>query len=160
MLGVMILLSATFYTNTSDKNIMNKNITLIKTATFTSTSDINIFNPTITLDYDNSILASNYMYISTFRRYYYIDNISLQIGKKMLLTGYVDTLMSFSRDIQEAFVNVCRAENPANRDLADDKIQVNPKAYFIETNVFPNNPYTFGGRQYVLGVNGTEVVTE
>lgn len=160
MLEVMILLSATFYTNTSDKNIMNKNITLIKTATFTPTSDINIFNPTITLDYDNSILTSNYMYISAFRRYYYIDNISLQIGKKMLLTGYVDTLMSFSRDIQEAFVNVCRAENPANRDLADDKIQVNPKTYFIETNVFPNNPYTFGGRQYVLGVNGTEVVTE
>lgn len=153
------MLTATFYLNTSDKNVMYKNITSISTATFTPTDTVNIFTPAITVDYDANILTANYMYISAFSRYYYINNISLQIGKKLLITAYVDVLMSFADDIQNAFVNVCRAQNPSNRDLLDDKIQVNPKTYFIETNLFPNNPFTTGGNQYVIGVNGTEVIT-
>lgn len=159
MLEVIVLFTATFYRNISDKNVMYKTITSIKTATFTPTETVNIFTPAITVDYDVNILTANYMYISAFNRYYYINNISLQIGKKLLITGYVDVLMSFADDIQNAFVNVCRAQNPANRDLADDKIQVNPKTYFIETNLLPNNPYTTGGNQYVVGINGTEVTT-
>lgn len=153
------MFTATFYLNTSDKNVMYKNITPISTATFTPTNEVNIFTPSLTVDYDNNILTSNYMYINAFSRYYYINNISLQIGKKLLITAYVDVLMSFADDIQSAFVNVCRAQNPANRDLSDDKIQVNPKTYFIETNSLPNNPYTMGGNQYVIGINGTEVIT-
>lgn len=153
------MFTATFYLNTSDKNVMYKNITPISTATFTPTNEVNIFTPSLTVDYDSNILTSNYMYINAFSRYYYINNISLQIGKKLLITAYVDVLMSFADDIQNAFINVCRAQNPANRDLSDDKIQVNPKTYFIETNQFPNNPYTNGGNQYVVGVNGTEVIT-
>lgn len=153
------MLTVTFYHNTSDKNVMYKNITPVSTATFTPTETVNIFTPAITIDYDVNILSSNYMYISAFSRYYYVNNVTLQIGKKLLLNGYVDVLMSFADDIQNAFVNVCRAQNPANRDLADDKIQVNPKTYFIETNQFPNNPFTTGGNQYVIGVNGTEVIT-
>lgn len=159
MLEVIIVFTATFYRNASDKNVMYKNITQITSATFTPTGSVNIFTPAITVDYDSNILTANYMYISAFNRYYYVNNVSLQIGKKMLITGYVDVLMSFANDIMTAFVNVCRAQNPANRDLADDKIQVNPKTYFIETNLFPNNPYTTGGNQYVIGVNGTEAIT-
>lgn len=153
------MFTATFYRNTSDKNVMYKNISEILTAPITPTGDINIFTPTITIDYDINVLTSNYVYISAFSRYYYINNISLQIGKKLLLTCYVDVLMSFADEILNTFVNVCRAQNPANRDLSDDKIQINPKTDFIETNMFPNNPFTSGGNQYVIGVNGTEVTT-
>lgn len=157
MLGVVMMFASTFYHNASDKNVMYKNITPITSATFAPTGDVNIFTPAITVDYDVNILSANYMYIGAFNRYYYINNILLQIGKKLLITGYVDVLMSFADDIQKAFVNVCRAQNPANRDLSDDKIQVNPKTYFIESNLFPNDPFTYGGNQYVIGVNGSEV---
>lgn len=153
------MFTATFYHNTSDKNVMYKNISEILTAPITPTGDVNIFTPAISIDYVSDILTSNYMYISAFSRYYYINNVSLQIGKKLFVTGYVDVLMSFADEIQNAFVNVCRAQNPANRDLSDDKIQINPKTDFIETNMFPNNPFTSGGNQYVIGVNGTEVIT-
>lgn len=159
MSEVIIVFTATFYRNASDKNVMYKSITAITSSAFTPTDTVNIFMPAITVDYDANILTANYMYISAFNRYYYVNNVSLQIGKKLLITGYVDVLMSFADDIQNAFVNVCRAQNPANRDLADDKIQVNPKTYFIETNLYPNNPYTTGGNQYVIGVNGTETIT-
>ena len=152
-----MLFAATFYHNASDKNVMHKSITSITSAAFTPTGAVNIVAPAITVDYDNNILSSNYMYIDVFGRYYYINNISLQIGKKLLITGYVDVLMSFADDIQNAFVNVCRAQNPANRDLSDDKIQVNPKTYFIESYLFPTDPFTYGGSQYVIGVNGSEV---
>lgn len=152
------MFTVTFIHNASDKNVMYKNITPITSATFAPTGDVTIFTPAITVDYDVNILSANYMYIGAFNRYYYINNISLQIGKKLLITGYVDVLMSFADDIQNAFVNVCRAQNPANRDLSDDKIQVNPKTYFIESNLFPNDPFTYGGSQYVIGVNGSEVI--
>lgn len=154
------MFTATFYINTSDKNVMNKNITSVfSDVEFIPTNTVNIYNPCITVDYNAGYLTANYIYIPLFHRYYYIRNISIQTGKKMLIECDVDPLMSFSDDIKNAFVNVCRAENPVNRDLADDKIQINPKTYFIETNLFPNSPYTFGGNQYVIGVNGTEVIT-
>lgn len=154
------MFTATFYINTSDKNVMYKSITpVFQDVEFTPTNTVNIFNPYITVDYNPNYLTANYIYIPLFSRYYYIRNISIQTGKKMLIECDVDPLMSFADDIKKAFVNVCRAENPVNRDLADDKIQVNPKTYFIETNQFPNNPYTTGGNQYVIGVNGTEVIT-
>lgn len=157
MLEVILMFTVTFIHNASDKNVMYKNITSITSATFAPTESVNIFMPVITVDYDSNILSSNYMYIGAFNRYYYINNISLQIGKKLLITGYVDVLMSFADNIQNAFVNVCRAQNPANRDLSDDKIQVNPKTYFIESYLFPIDPFTYGGNQYVIGVNGSEV---
>lgn len=154
------MFTTTFYINSSDKNVMYKEIIpVFRDVEFTPTNTINIFNPLITVDYNAEYLTANYIYIPLFSRYYYIRNISIQTGKKMLIECDVDPLMSFSDDIKTAFVNVCRAENPANRDLADDKIQINPKTYFIETNPFPNNPYTYGGNQYVIGVNGTEVTT-
>lgn len=154
------MFTATFYVNGSDKNVMYKNIIpVFRDVEFTPTNTVNIFNPFITVDYNAEYLTANYIHIPLFNRYYYIRNISIQTGKKMLIECDVDPLMSFSDDIKTAFVNVCRAENPVNRDLADDKIQVNPKTYFIETNQFPNDPFTYGGNQYVIGVNGTEVIT-
>lgn len=154
------MFTATFYINSSDKNVMNKEIIpLFRDVEFTPTNTVNIFNPFITVDYNAEYLTANYIHIHLFNRYYYIRNISIQTGKKMLIECDVDPLMTFSDDIKTAFVNVCRAENPVNRDLADDKIQVNPKTYFIETNQFPNDPFSYGGNQYVIGVNGTEVIT-
>lgn len=153
------MFTATFYHNISDTNVIRKDISHIKDTSVTPTDTVNIISPVLIVDYDVDLISANYCYISAFSRYYYIKNISLQTGKKLLIECSVDVLMSFENDIYNAFVNVCRAENPANRDLADDKIQINPKTYFIETNLFPNNPYTTGGNQYVIGVNGTEVIT-
>ena len=61
MSGVIIVFTATFYRNASDKNVMYKNIKPVTSATFTPTGSVNIFTPEITVDYDSNILTANYM---------------------------------------------------------------------------------------------------
>ena len=152
------MFSATLYHNYSDNNVFNKNIVSISDVDIVPTEMVNIIQPVFELDYNSNVFSANYIYAPFFQRYYYIISHAIGRGKKIYLTCLCDTLMSYHDEILTADICVVRSENPVNRNLTDDKIPVSPKEYWIETNPFPNNPYSYGGRQYVIAVNGTEVI--
>ena len=87
-----------FYKNTSDNNVLNKNITLISTHNIKLKDECNIMTPSILIhsDISNDI---NYAYIEKWGRYYYVrDKKSLNNGiYEVNLT--VDVLMSFKQKI-------------------------------------------------------------
>ena len=87
-----------FYKNTSDNNVLNKNITLISTHNIKLKDECNIMTPSILIhgDISNDI---NYAYIEKWGRYYYVrDKKSLNNGiYEINLT--VDVLMSFKQKI-------------------------------------------------------------
>ena len=60
-----------FYKNTSDNNVLNKNITLISTHNIKLKDECNIMTPSILIhgDISNNI---NYAYIEKWGRYYYV----------------------------------------------------------------------------------------
>lgn len=127
-----------FYKNTSDNNVLNKNITLISTHNIKLKDECNIMAPSILIhgDISNDI---NYAYIEKWGRYYYVrDKKSLNNGiYEVNLT--VDVLMSFKEKILnlQCIIDKQQDSTNINKYYNDGSFIVSSKE-FIETINFPN----------------------
>ena len=140
------------YTNTSDRNHLDKVITQQGSdISGTLRDDCSIVDPVIKIEsITNFSLAScNYAYISEFGRYYYITNI-VCTGKLYELHMHCDVLMSFKSQIRGNSAVIARNESSYNLYLADGvfKTYANPH-YQIKK--FPSG---FSGFHYVLTISG------
>lgn len=113
-------MTVTLYKNISDKRNLNKNLTEIKSVTATAKGEINIISPTLILDYFSTDF--NYCYISDFKRFYFVNSITLLTGKRLQINLSVDVLMSYKEEIKNLTVNVLRYENIAPSFLTDSRI--------------------------------------
>ena len=108
-----------FYKNTSDNNVLNKNITLISTHNIKLKDECNIMTPSILIhgDISNDI---NYAYIEKWSRYYYVrDKKSLNNGiYEINLT--VDVLMSHKDKILESDGIIYNSENLKNNYIPSE----------------------------------------
>ena len=81
----------------------------------------------------------NYMYISEFNRYYFIDDIKLLGNNRWLISGSVDVLYSFMNDILNTTVIIDKSENELNANLyLDDGSFVMDSRKYNEVIEFPN----------------------
>lgn len=116
--------------------------TLRKQTSATSLSiDVEKTNPLI-YDY-------NYMYISEFDRYYFIDDISSVRNRLWTINASTDVLMSFKNDILESNVILDKVENElaANLYLDDGSFVMDSRKY-NEIKEFPNGLNETG--EYIL----------
>ena len=127
-----------FYKNTSDNNVLNKNITLISTHNIKLKDECNIMTPSILIhgDISNDI---NYAHIEKWGRYYYVrDKKSLNNGiYEINLT--VDVLMSFKQKILtlKCIIDKQQDLTNINKYYNDGSFIVSSKE-FIKTFNFPN----------------------
>ena len=108
------------YNNKSDKRQLVKNITEIKTISATAKGEINIISPTLILEYFSTDF--NYCYISDFKRYYFVNSITLLSGQRVQINLSVDVLMTYKEEIKNLTVNVLRYENIEPTFLTDSRI--------------------------------------
>ena len=80
------------YNNNSNKNVLNKNITLVSTLDFSLKIDNSILQPVLIL---KNYSTGNYCYIEKFKRYYYITDIKLLTGGLYQLQLDIDVLMTY-----------------------------------------------------------------
>ena len=113
-------MTITLYKNTSDKRNLNKVITEIKSVSATAKGEINIISPTLILEYFSTDF--NYCYISDFKRYYFVNSITLLTGQRVQINLSVDVLMTYKEDIKNLTVNVLRYENIEPTFLSDSRI--------------------------------------
>ena len=140
------------YTNTSDRNHLDKVITQQGSdISGTLRDDCSIVDPVITIQSITgfSLASCNYAYITEFGRYYYITNI-VCTGKLYELHMHCDVLMSFKSQIRGNSAVIARNESTYNLYLADGvfKTYANPH-YQIKK--FPSG---FSGFHYVLTISG------
>lgn len=140
------------YTNTSDKNHLDKNITQQGTdISGTLREDCSIIDPVISIEAitNFNLKTCNYAYISEFGRYYYITNIVCS-GKLYELHMHCDVLMSFRSQIRGNNAVIARQENAYNLYLADGvfKTYADPHYQIMK---FPSG---FSGYHYILAVAG------
>lgn len=140
------------YTNTSDRNHLDKVITQQGSdISGTLRDDCSIVDPVITIQSITgfSLASCNYAYITEFGRYYYITNI-VCTGKLYELHMHCDVLMSFKSQIRGNSAVIARNESSYNLYLADGvfKTYANPH-YQIKK--FPSG---FSGFHYVLTISG------
>lgn len=92
----------------------------IPVATITPTESCDILNPTFILNYNASYTTCNYIFVGApFNRRYFITDIKIDIGKKIVITCAVDVLSTYWADIKGNEVNVVRQENLKEPYLPD-----------------------------------------
>lgn len=146
----------TLYLNKSDNRTINKVISQVFTTSITPFKTLDIINPVVEIEYDSRIYTCNYAYIDTLHRYYYITNISLAKGNRMLIDLSVDVLAHLitNTGVKNIPVTVIRNENIGSNAVVDTKYPLNSNDNFIESRVFPVNPFTDTGNNYLIGING------
>lgn len=116
-----------FYKNSSDFNVINKDITEQFTLTGTLKVGTDIISPVIWIDSDTTILSVNYCYIPELERYYFIDKITLVKNQIYSLYLSTDVLMTFKTEILASKAHVT--------------IQADYDAYYADFETLDTNSY-------------------
>lgn len=141
------------YQNLSENNVVDKNITQLgNDLTGTLKENCSIINPVIEIQGipAENIAHLNYIYIPSFSRYYYVNNIDVAGTHLFILRCHVDVLKTYAAGIRNNNAVISRQENKYNLYLSDGvfKTYANPHYQIVK---FPNG---FSGYHYVLTVAG------
>ena len=143
-----------FYRNISQRNVLNKSITLVLTTQVDFTCELSIERPFIIADYDENLLTCNYAYIDLFKRYYHFSETPKIENGFIKIQLEIDVLMSFKEDVLNADITALRSTNKPNFYLSDSKVLFSNNTN-IQTFRFPKSFETGNsGVKYVLKVGG------
>ena len=110
----------TLYKNTAEKNRIDKTQYLTSVGEITGylRNETNIINPSIVIEYDK-VIDFNYVYVSTFNRYYFVTNITSVRTNLWRLDMSCDVLMTYKDTILNYECYVSRNENDYNEKIED-----------------------------------------
>ena len=151
-------MNVTLYNNKSSNNTVNKILTSIgSTLTIDANRPIDVMNPEIVIAYNVSFIGANYMYIPDFGRYYYINNIEIENGNIMIISGHVDVLKSFWNSFKGSRCIAERSSSNYNDYLPDDMVQI-LGSYRTEVRRLSGEftPTATGTNHYVITIGGME----
>lgn len=139
------------YSNLSEKNRLDKNITLISSLDGSLKEDTSIIDPVIKINADVSSMANiNYLYIAAFNRYYFINDIISINNDICEIHAHVDVLSTYKAGIRAQNAIVARQEKKWNLYLNDGVFRTYQNPYII-TKAFPSG---FTQQHFVLSVAG------
>ena len=139
------------YTNISEVNAVDKDLTTLATLTGTLREQSSIIDPVITFsDIDSYVSSMNYAYIQEFNRYYFITNVESIRDNLWKVSFHVDVLYTYRAEIRANSAIIERNENEYDLKLNDGlfRTQQNPR---IEQFPFPSG---FNTWNFVLAVAG------
>lgn len=134
-------LNINLYKNTAEPNRLDKTkfLTLVDSLNGEFREENSITSLSITIEY-NKVPDFNYVYIPTFNRYYYVDDvISVRTNLWDIILS-VDVLMSFKDAIKSCKGFVERNEDESNPQLIDKK-RVIEQGYDVEVNEITNEVF-------------------
>lgn len=115
-------MTITIYTTSDDRRVIDKTLTTVsENLNCQLVEGCSAIDPVITLAMNTSILTANYMYIPYFGRYYYIENIEVDEGNVIRITGHVDVLKTYSTELKNCYVNSRKNQNSYDMYLPDDR---------------------------------------
>lgn len=140
-----------FQTNSSEKNKLNKSLTTNLNLTGELIEDSSIIDPVITIKAELGTLSTcNYMTIDTFGRSYFITNIESINNEFVRVSGHVDVLSTYKKEIRRNSAIIKRQQNQWNLYLNDGSLKVyqNPE---VQTISFGSG---FNTMEFVMAVAG------
>ena len=141
------------YKTQSERERINKTLSDALTLTGTLRDESSVINPSFIIQNEN-LSSYNYCYISSFNRYYFINNITSIRNGLWKIDCSVDVLMSYKQEILDLNVivsDVSSGENP-------DSVYVSGEQWFtmVKTKtdvlVFPSGLLDDG--EYILITSG------
>lgn len=112
------------YTNNSDNRKVGKSLTALGSGDCAIKGECSILSPTFTVSgmSDSTAAKCNYIYIPDWNRYYYVDDISAEIGRGFEISCHVDVLQTYASQIRSLNGFVRRQEFEYNDYIPDIKI--------------------------------------
>lgn len=139
--------------NKSERIRVDKDLTEILNVSCTLKQNTNIKTPVFIIKADfEDIIKSNYLYVPSFTRYYYIDNIMSVNGGLFEISCSVDVLMSFKDTIRENRGIIERQETQNNLFFNDGSFNCYQNPHII-TKSFPSG-FNPSAQNYILTVAG------
>ena len=130
----------TLYFNASERKVIGKSLTGAGTVTGILKGDASIMMPSFILEYDQTYLTDvNYLYWAESGRYYYIDDVQVLTGERVVLHCSVDVLESFKNGIKAQTAIVEKQENRSNLYFNDGSFVKDTRAFYTVKNF----PYGF-----------------
>ena len=144
-------------TNTNKKRNSTLQPTFSKSVNCVLKDGCSIINPVLIFDRDNISHIYNYVYISNFGRYYFVDDIVYQ-NAQIIYKCSVDALASFKTEIGASSYYVTRSASDSNGFIVDDLYPVTQEIEYENVNLTsfspldPNNFLWGSIAMYVVGV--------
>lgn len=134
----------TLYKNSAENNRIDKTDYLTSVGEITGylRNETNIINPSIVIEY-TGVIDFNYVYISTFNRYYFVTNITSVRTNLWRIDMSCDTLMTYKDTILNYECYVSRNENDYNPDIEDNYLPLEYEKVIEVTNLY-DDTYNFG----------------
>ena len=140
-----------FYVNQSEKNRLDKTLVSAFNLNGELKEDCSIIDPVIKVVADVSSMASvNYMYIASFGRYYFINNVISINNDICEVHAHVDVLSTYKDEIRAQRAIVSRQEKKWNLYLNDGVFKTYQNPYII-TKAFSSG---FTSQHFVLSIAG------
>lgn len=141
------------YTTSSDERAINKSISSLGSLDVKLKEGSSIINPIFIINKKNYDVAKlNYLYVPSYNRYYFINNINCTTAGLIELECHVDVLMSFKPHIQSITTLINRQEYVYNKYIKDDMLPVRTDRQYNIKNIdsfsAPNGSY------FALTING------
>lgn len=113
-----------FYKMTSTTNTINKKKSQIQESECQLYEETDILNPVLLMRYNKNLLSSNYVFIEEFGRFYFINNIDIVDGDKILVRCHIDVLDTYWNSIKDTSQHIIRNSEQFNLYMKDDVMQV------------------------------------
>lgn len=141
-----------FYVNSSEKNKVDKTLTLITTVSGVLKESTSIIDPVIGIEGDLSAFTGcNYMTIEAFGRSYFVNNIR-SIGNGLIeISAHVDVLSTYKNAIRKNQAILRKQQNTWNLYLNDGSLRVYQDPEIV-VKTFPSG---FTTQEFVLAVAGS-----
>lgn len=126
-------MNLTLYYNSSERRVIGKTLQNLGTVTGVLKGDASVMNPTFILESGTRYLTGvNYLYWQETGRFYYIDDIQIVTGGRMVLYCSVDVLESFKTQIknQTAIVDKQQNRNDSNIYFNDGSFRTDSREFY------------------------------
>lgn len=149
-------LELNLYKNSAEFNRVNKSDYLEDLGSIAGVlrESTSVTDLVITIEYDK-LPDFNYVYISEFNRYYFVNDVEIENNKLYTLYLNIDILMSYNTQIRQLKGFVDRNEFTFNSRIVDDKMPfeqgVNVTYEEVPNNVFKTD---VDGSTYCFIING------
>ena len=133
------------YSTSSDERRAVKDLTLIaENVPIKPTDTIDMLQPNFIISYNAAYLGANYLYCPDFSRYYFVGDLQVEIGKRIIFPCKVDALSSWITQLRSCPCTVTRSEMVGITAVPDAQLPVDPNRREYKVMDFDaESPYPF-----------------
>ena len=152
-------MQVTFYNISCSPNTVDKTPYITGGTAFTNVKPnepCDLLSPSLVMTYSSTVANSNYCYIDTFGRWYFITGVTLVSATRCIVSCAVDVLHTYHANIKNCVGTVLRAEKPKSHNMHDSKFPLINKMESTSSLWPPAlSPFTAAnGYNYILTVVG------